>query len=234
MRHVFAAVALGCVCVGGAALAEDVATSPVVLELFTSQGCSSCPPADALLTELADNDDVIALALHVDYWDYIGWKDIFANPAFTARQKLYAQSSGKRMVYTPQMIIGGEDTVVGSQPMEVADMIKTHQDKGMPVDLSMTRDGDQVTVSARAAPLAEPAILQLVRYIPQRTVEVKRGENAGRIMTYSNIATDWTPVTEWDGIEAFEMSFDVIGQDPVVAILQMQDGGPIIGAARVR
>jgi hypothetical protein len=234
MRHMLAAVTFGYLCIGGPALAEDAATSPVVLELYTSQGCSSCPPADALLSELADNDDVIALALHVDYWDYIGWKDIFANPAFTARQKLYAHATGKRMVYTPQMIVGGTDTVIGSQPTEVADVIKAHQAQGLPVDLSITREGDQVIVSAPPASLDEPAILQLVRYIPQRTVEVKRGENAGRVMTYSNIATDWTPVTEWDGAEAFQMSFDVVGEEPVVAILQMRDGGPIIGAARVR
>src|SRR6056297_1329329 len=87
------------------ALADD----PVVVELFTSQGCSSCPPADAMLGELAERDDVIPLALHVDYWDYIGWADIFADPAYTRRQKGYAHATGQRMVYTPQMVIDGQD-----------------------------------------------------------------------------------------------------------------------------
>ena len=97
---------------------------PVVVELFTSQGCSSCPPADALLHELSKRDDVIPLALHVDYWDYIGWKDSFAQPAFTARQRGYAQASGRRAIYTPQMIIGGQFDVVGNRPMDVAAIIR--------------------------------------------------------------------------------------------------------------
>jgi hypothetical protein len=99
-------------CVGAAALAAE-AGDPVVVELFTSQGCSSCPPADALLSELAEHEDIIALALHVDYWDYIGWADSLARPEHTVRQKAYAAAAGKRMVYTPQFVIGGIDHVTG-------------------------------------------------------------------------------------------------------------------------
>ena len=109
--------------VAGIAAAES---RPVVVELFTSQGCSSCPPADAFLHELSQRDDVIALALHVDYWDYIGWKDIFAQPAFTKRQKAYAKAGGRRSVYTPQMIIGGQDHVVGTHEENASALIQQH------------------------------------------------------------------------------------------------------------
>ena len=103
-------------------------TSPVVVELFTSQGCSSCPPADAMLHKLAERDDVIALALHVDYWDYIGWKDEFAVPAYTKRQRGYARTNGRRMIYTPQMVINGQDDVIGAKPMDVSDLIQKHHE----------------------------------------------------------------------------------------------------------
>src|SRR5918996_4983900 len=99
-------------------------TNPVVVELFTSQGCSSCPPADALLAELAGKDGVIALALHVDYWDYLGWADSFASPAFTARQRAYAKKAHSRTIYTPQMIVQGEDRLVGSDDEMVLARIK--------------------------------------------------------------------------------------------------------------
>ena len=124
---------------------------PVLVELFTSQGCSSCPPADAFLHELAKRDDVIALALHVDYWDYIGWKDSFAKPEYTARQRAYAKVSNRRMVYTPQMIINGTDHVVGTRPMDVKDLIKKH--RGDVAQVTLTAQGHQgkLKISASAA-----------------------------------------------------------------------------------
>ena len=100
--------------------------SPVVVELFTSQGCSSCPPADALLRKLAEEEDVIALALHVDYWDYLGWKDSFATPKFTARQRAYAKKARSRSIYTPQMVVQGEDRVVGNDAEMVLARISEH------------------------------------------------------------------------------------------------------------
>src|SRR6056297_2439763 len=128
MRHLIGA-ALLMAGLAGAALPQTraaMATSgPVVVELFTSQGCSSCPPADALLHDLAERGDVLALSLHVDYWDYIGWKDQFAQPAFTLRQKAYAVSGDRKMIYTPQMIVAGHVDVVGHKAMKVVRAIET-------------------------------------------------------------------------------------------------------------
>ena len=123
---------------------------PAVIELYTSQGCSSCPPADAMLHDLAKRDDVIALALHVDYWDYIGWKDSFASAEYTQRQHAYARAANATTVYTPQMVIGGVDHVIGSRPMQVMDVVQAHSRQGNPVDVELTRRGSNVFVSAAA------------------------------------------------------------------------------------
>src|SRR3989304_3616456 len=116
MRQMLAALSLGCALLAGGAAGEG--SAPVVVELFPSQGCSSCPPADRLLGELARRPDVLALSFNVDYWDYIGWKDPFASPAHTERQRAYGRALGRRVVYTPQMVIDGADEAVGSARAE--------------------------------------------------------------------------------------------------------------------
>src|SRR6056297_463176 len=169
----------------GAANGQD---RPVVVELYTSQGCSSCPPADAILAELADREDVIALAFHVDYWDYIGWKDVFASPANTLRQRNYARVAGARSIYTPQMIVDGTDHVIGTKPMKLAEHIQQHRDRATPVSLTLTRAGDQVRIRARSASrLSGGATVRVVTYSPKETVAIKRGENAGRTLTHHNV-----------------------------------------------
>ena len=208
---------------------------PVVVELYTSQGCSSCPPADRFLAELAARDDVIALALHVDYWDYIGWKDIFADPAYTQRQKDYARAVGARTVYTPQMVIGGQDHVVGLRPMQVIERIIAHGDQPALVRLSVARSGDALDIRAEAKPAApDGMVVQLVRYDPEETVEIKRGENAGRVMTYTNIVTDWQALAEWDGDAPLSLSVTAPGGAPAVVIVQAPGPGPILAAQYAR
>ena len=211
------------------------ADSPVVVELFSSQGCSACPPADALLAELATRDDVIALGLHVDYWDYIGWADTFASPQFTRRQYAYARAAGRNMVYTPQMIIGGSARVMGNEPMQVADLIMAHRDAEYPVRISISRDDAVLTVQAESSmALPEyPMIVQIVRYDPMQTVEISRGENAGSTITYANIVTEWTRIGEWTGEAPFELSIGDDSDGPVVAIVQLAGPGAILGAARL-
>ncbi|MEJ6397998.1 DUF1223 domain-containing protein [Yoonia sp. 208BN28-4] len=230
MRHVLTSLCLMTSLTAGAAHAD---AGPVVVELYTSQGCSSCPPADEMLTELASRDDVIALALHVDYWDYIGWADSFANPVHTQRQHDYARAAGSATVYTPQMVIGGVDHVVGSRPMEVADLLQAHRGQDHGVDLDIARDGDVIIVEA-TSDNAAPMVIQMVRYMPQETVAIGRGENAGQEITYSNIVTAWQAVATWDGTEEIAIQAEIEGDDPVVVLVQSGTNGPILAAAQLR
>ncbi len=206
----------------------------VVVELFTSQGCSSCPPADEFMGELAQADHVIALSLHVDYWDYIGWKDSFAEPGFTDRQKAYARASGSRMIYTPQMIVGGVERVEGNTPDAVVRLIGRHMAQQPTVSVSLTRDGGDVVVRAVAdPPLAEGVTVQLVRYTPVETVTIERGENAGRVMTYHNVVNTWQKLADWPGTAPFEMRAAAAGDAPVVVIVQQAGPAAILAAARI-
>ncbi len=212
-----------------------VADGPVVVELYTSQGCSSCPPADALLHDLAKRSDVIPLALHVDYWDYIGWADSFASPAHTQRQQNYARVAGAGTIYTPQMIIGGEDHVIGTKPMEVADAIQAQRASITGVRIDVQRSGNRLQITGQTArTLDAGTIVQVVRFSPQQTVDIRRGENAGRQLTYSNIVTDWRTVGEWTGRGALDLSANVSGNAPVVVIVQEAGPGAVLATAVLR
>ncbi len=218
--------------------AASAQSQPVVVELYTSQGCSSCPPADAILAELAKRDDVIALALHVDYWDYLGWKDQFGSPDHAQRQRAYARRAGKGMVYTPQMIVGGRDHLVGAKPMKLAELISAHYRAKPAVTMRLTRDGDVLAVIAErngSAALPEKMMVHLVRFDPLREVEIRRGENAGRKISYANIVTSWDPVAKWDGKEALKLSIDLRGDtSPVAVLVQTSGHGPILAAAQMK
>lgn len=218
---------------GGAGGAE--VRQPVVVELYTSQGCASCPPADEFLAELAGHEEVIALALHVDYWDYIGWEDSFAQAAFTERQKSYARVAKSRMIYTPQMVVGGVDRVEGHTPEAVVKLIGKHLAAERPVRLTVERQGDQIVIRAVAEPpLTEGVEVQLVRYMPEAVVEIARGENAGKTVTYHNIVTEWTKLADWPGLAPLELSTPAPGSDPVVVILQEAGPAAVLAAARVK
>ena len=206
---------------------------PVVVELFTSQGCSSCPPADAMLHDLAKRDDVIALALHVDYWDYIGWKDVFGRPEHTLRQHAYAQAAHATTVYTPQMVIGGIDHVVGSRPMQVMDSVQAQVRRGNPVSVTIARSGSSLQINALAAVRGD-YVVHLIRYTPEETVAIRRGENAGRTLSYANIVKSWDVIGRWDGRAALALAASAAGPDAVVVIVQQAGHGPIVGAAQLR
>ena len=205
------------------------AQNRVVVELYTSQGCSSCPPADALLQDLAQQRGVIALALHVDYWDYIGWKDEFGRPENAARQRSYAAAGGRRSVYTPQMVIAGEDSVVGTHPMDVADLIAKHSRSQKDVAMKAVRTGEKITIAATARRPAKYEV-KFVSYANKRTSAIKRGENAGRTITYVNVVLDYKTVKKWDGRAPLSLAANA-GKGPIVVLIQRAGHGPIEAAA---
>jgi hypothetical protein len=216
-----------------AARAEQSGTPPVVVELFTSQGCSSCPPADALLGQLAQRPDVIALAFHVDYWDYIGWKDPFASPALTARQRSYAGALGLRMVYTPQMVVDGRIDVVGSHRREVESAIETSaQQPKLAVRIEDDGQGGHRAVIP-AGDGREPATIWLAVLDREQETRVARGENGGRTLKEFNIVREWRQIGTWTG-SAVTLPLDAAsGKDRNACAVIVQAGttGPILGAA---
>ncbi|MEM9795362.1 MAG: DUF1223 domain-containing protein [Pseudomonadota bacterium] len=211
------------------ALATAPATAdPVVVELFTSQGCSSCPPADAMLGELTKRDDVIALSLHVDYWDWIGWKDTFANPYYSKRQRAYASAAGSTVVYTPQFVIGGKDAVAGPSGMQLADLVASHQ--GVTGDVIQPGSGPR-EIRVTAGPAGTELVLVTVE--PEAEVRILHGENAGRTMTYHNIVRDWRVLDEWDGTAGtVTLPAPPDGLRQVVLAQQIANGKPgaVLGA----
>ena len=176
---------------------------PMVLELFTSQGCSSCPPADALIKQISSKPNVIAISLPVDYWDYIGWKDTFASPAYTARQRAYAKTRGDGHVYTPQVVVNGLAHAVGSDQAEIAwTAAEVRGQKGaLTVDLKAREENGKLVVDLGAAPKGTPdtAALVLLLVAHERKVMIGRGENAGKTLTYTNIVRSMTKVGDWMG-----------------------------------
>ncbi len=233
MRHIVSAACGLVLCLAAPVTAQS--TDGVVVELYTSQGCASCPPADEFLAELAAHDEVIPLALHVDYWDYIGWKDSFAQAAFTERQKRYARAVKSRMIYTPQMIVGGVERVEGNTPDRVVNAIGRHKALNRAVRVTLERLGERVLIRAEAdPPLTAGAEVQLVRYMPRSEVTIERGENAGRVVTYHNIVTEWTKVTDWPGQAPLEIEAAAPGDAPVVVIVQEPGPAAVLAAARLR
>jgi len=215
-----------------AALAGD---DPVVVELYTSQGCSSCPPADALMHELAAREDVIALALHVDYWDYIGWKDIFADPDHATRQRKYAKNWGQRMVYTPQMVVAGRSGIVGNKPKDVDALIARNAAREDRAELTVSRKGGKLHIEAMARQgLTGPLDIQVAWFDPLRTVDITRGENAGRRLSYANVVTDLRDVGDWVPGTRLDLNVAAPGDGPVAVFLQQKGMGPIEAAAVLR
>src|SRR5579871_5924572 len=177
-----------------AAVGPATAEPRAVVELFTSQGCSSCPPADKLLGELADRKDVLALSLPVDYWDYLGWKDTLASHDYSERQREYAQSRGDQEVYTPQAVVDGSEDLVGSDRAAIETALKQATDKGFPVPIDLSPSDDAMTVKiGAAAGGVNRGTIWLVMYDRSVTVPIGRGENSGRTITYSNVVRKLRP-----------------------------------------
>lgn len=171
------------------------AGGPVLVELFTSQGCNSCPPADAYLGDLARRRDVIALAFHVDYWNYIGWKDPFSDAAWTERQRHYSRSLGTSQVYTPQMVVDGGDHAVGSDRRAVETLIGRAAKRDRPeVAARRTAEGLSLTIQGQGE-----GEIWVVGYDPRHETKVPRGENAGKTLTEFNVVRGIVRIEAWKG-----------------------------------
>lgn len=180
------------------ASAASAARQPVVVELYTAQGCSSCAAADRLVSQLAQRKGVLALTLSVDYWDYLGWSDTFARPEFTARQRAYMQKMGMREVYTPQLVIDGRLQASGANPARVEALIKQAQRAGHNSPEMVVRRGRLAVGSGRVP--AGGAEVWLVRYDPdEQAVVVKRGENRGQTVTQKNVVRQLVQLGSWRG-----------------------------------
>jgi hypothetical protein len=216
----------------GAVLAES--QQGVLVELYTSQGCSSCPPADDLLGQLVEMPGVIGLALHVDYWDYIGWKDTFGQEKFSARQRGYAHAAGDKMIYTPQMIIDGGARMVGNDPQPVVQAIKLAAAVPQTITLTLAREAGQLHIDGKTQqPLPAGTTVQLVHYLETRNVEIERGENAGLTMDYRNVVTSWQSLGEWTGLQPLQMVADA-GEGPVVVLIQAAGPRAVLAAAQLK
>jgi hypothetical protein len=223
------------------AMPTKVGTEPKsVVELFTSQGCSSCPKADALLGNLAGRDDVIALSLPVDYWDYLGWKDTLANPKFSERQRAYAQARGDGAIYTPQAVVNGlvhiNGTDEGSIKRTMEKTGKTVAASFVPIRLSETKERLVVeTGPAQPGVPAKEATLWLAVISASVTVPITRGENQGKTVTYNNVVRELMPIGMWNGkpmtVQLERHSFMRPGADRCAVLMQQGKAGPIVGAA---
>jgi hypothetical protein len=237
------AIALGtAICVVAAMFARDAHAEPrAVVELFTSQGCSSCPPADRLLGELQQDPSLLAVSLPIHYWDYLGWKDTLADPRNTARQKAYSNVRGDRDVYTPQVVVNGAVQALGSDRAAIEQAVTTAAGEGktLSVPLVLSVDGGTISVSAGEGGQQHPAqgevwLWGVASAVP---VTIRRGENNGRTVTYFNVVRRWLRLGEWHGkkrswtVPLAEIDGDHV--DRVAAIIQSGSAGkpgPILGA----
>ncbi|WP_425078469.1 DUF1223 domain-containing protein [Ruegeria denitrificans] len=231
-RSIALTTVFSCLVAAKVAAGED----PVVVELFTSQGCSSCPPADRIMHDLAKRDDVIGLALHVDYWDYIGWKDEYADPDHTLRQRAYAREGGRSMIYTPQMVINGQHDIVGAQARELDRLIEAHLKAAPEALVTAVRSADEVTVDVAPVelPKGDTYGVHVVQYSPMRHASIRRGELAGHELDYANVVEAWQIAGQWDGTAPQTFTVQLGSDLPAVVLIQRAGEGPIVAATRVR
>jgi hypothetical protein len=236
----FAALLASALLAGGESVSAQSAPASkprAVVELFTSQGCSSCVKADAYFAKLAARSDVVAISLHVDYWDYLGWQDTLGSPEHTARQRDYAEVHGTRRIYTPQIVVNGVVGLVGSKVEAVETAIA---DSSLPVPVSLRHEDGrlEIEVGARPLPGNRPTTIRFVLLTSEATVPIARGENSGSTIDYYNVVRAMWPIGMWDGnLVKITLPEDELMADGVdaCAVLVQEDlhGGPgaILGAA---
>jgi len=239
---------------GGAAVSAVAATGvsapalaarerSIFIELFSSQGCSSCPPADAFMGELIQRPDIVGVSMNVDYWDYLGWRDTLASAAFTRRQKEYADRRGDGRVYTPQMVINGRAHAVGSHKQDV--LSEVERQIAVPdtyfVSIEVSSRGGELHVDVAGGPtdrIIQSSTVWVMSIEPKVSVEIRRGENTGRTIDYFNVVRQMTPIGMWKGEAA---SFNLPKAQIVnkqnsmcVVVLQVDGGGPVLGCAEMK
>jgi hypothetical protein len=219
---------------------QPVRQGKLVIELFTSQGCSSCPPADQLLAELAEKPGIVALSYSVDYWNYLGWRDTLSSAANSERQREYALARGDGRVYTPQVVVNGIIHVIGSDENAINQAMKDASTRlaNVKVPVSMRADDGTLVIDIAAAPeesSTRSATIWLAIAKEKETVAITRGENRGLNLSYHHPVRELSPVGIWKG-EAMTLRLPLrdlkaMGGDCLVALLQVENAGPILGAA---
>jgi hypothetical protein len=213
-----------------------------VVELFTSQGCSSCPPADALIEDLAQQRGLAVLSLPVDYWDRLGWKDTYGSPVHSARQRAYATARGDRAVYTPQVVVNGTRHMNGADRSAIeTNLDQLRASLSVAVDVSQSNGTLHIVVGAAptgATAANRAATVVVLQYLARREVAIGRGENASRQIAYTNIVRDISRAGTWTGdAQIFELPAPTAGTaEGIVVLLQTgtpDEPGPIIGAAKL-
>lgn len=207
--------------------------APVVVELFTSQGCHSCPPADELLGELAERDDVLPLGFHVTYWDRLGWPDTLGLEEGTARQENYGYLLGTGRIYTPQMVVHGQIDVVGSQRSRVFKALDI-MEANRPDGLEITINDNRLSIGAGDT---EPATVWLVAYDDVHEVAIERGENRGKTLKYYNSVRELTKIGKFDG-KALDLELPLArmsgeGRDGAAVLVQRDSDGAMLTAAKI-
>lgn len=216
---------------------EEAPSRLTVIELFTSQGCSSCPPADKFLGKLADEPGILALSWSVDYWDYLGWRDTFARPEFTARQKAYNHALGKSGVYTPQMVIAGRYEAVGSRTDDVRGLIAQSRKDSPAMTIGLEQNGALLRAFTLSGEITRPLTVWLVGFEDRRDVIIQAGELKGHTMTYRNVVSEAEEIgTVPPGTGQFELNLnklDGIAGNNHAVLFQQGPGGPILAAYRI-
>ena len=217
---------------GSAALSSYADAEPrAVIELFTSQGCSSCPPADKLLAQFAADPSLVPISLPIDYWDYLGWKDTLADPRNSARQRAYSHVRGDRDVYTPQVVVNGSVHALGSDKDAIEAAVAASRRNGMtlslPVSMSLA-DGRLLVSVPGGGDGRVPAEVWVCGLIKAATVAIGRGENRGKTITYHNVARHWVKLGSWNGkAETFTLPIQEFDDESIDEAAVMVQGGTV-------
>ena len=210
------------------------ADNVVLVELFTSQGCSSCPPADKNLGDLEGVEGVLGLSMHVDYWDYLGWRDTFAQRKHTDRQFAYRDYMGARVVYTPQMIVQGSVDVPGYRPGLIKSSVEEIAAADRSASIEIDEEAGMVSATVIGPSISQASTIFVATYTKEATVSIKRGENAGRKITYHNVVDELMTVGPWQGGESQKVSLPKPNAGEGTVIWLQDDGtGRILTASYV-